>query len=50
MEENTRIEENDVSRLSDIIGMDWVVKGVTSNIPLKRLKKYIGRYNGEIHE
>ena len=44
-----RILENENARVSDIIGMDWVVEGVTANISYKKLRQYIDIYNGNFH-
>lgn len=44
-----RILENENARVSDIIEMDWIVEGVTSNISYEKLREYIDIYNGNVH-
>ena len=44
-----RILENENARISDIIEMDWIVKGITANISDAKLRNYIDIYNGSIH-
>ncbi|MEX1377948.1 MAG: BMP family ABC transporter substrate-binding protein [Eubacteriales bacterium] len=44
-----RIEENETARISDIIEMDWIAEGITSNISDEKLRSYIEIYNGSVH-
>lgn len=50
MQGTLRIKEGENARLSDIIGMDWVVEGIHTNIPYEKLRSYIDIYNGSIHD